>query len=96
MIFEARRVSRRWITFTSVANFVRKVDSSMAESPPPTTAIFLPRKKNPSQVAQVETPCPISFLSDSMPISLAEEPVEMITVFASTSLSPYQTLKGAC
>ena len=60
MIFEARRVSRRWITFTSVANFVRKVDSSIAESPPPTTAIFLPRKKNPSQVAQVETPCPIS------------------------------------
>ena len=39
MIFEARNVSRRWTTVTLVANFVRKVASSMAESPPPTTAI---------------------------------------------------------
>ena len=35
----------------------------MAESPPPTTAISRPRKKNPSQVAQLDTPWPISACS---------------------------------
>ena len=40
------------------ANFVRKIASSIAESPPPTTAMSCPRKKKPSQVAQVETPWP--------------------------------------
>ena len=58
MIFEARSWLRRWTTVTLVANFVRNSASSMAESPPPTTAISLPRKKNPSQVAQVDTPWP--------------------------------------
>ena len=43
MIFEARSASRRWITWTVVANRVRKRASSMAVSPPPTTAISLPR-----------------------------------------------------
>ena len=37
---------------TLVAKRVRKSASSMAESPPPTTPISLPEKKNPSQVAQ--------------------------------------------
>ena len=41
MIFDARSSSRRWMTVTFVANFVRKIASSMAESPPPTTAIGL-------------------------------------------------------
>ena len=39
MIFEARSVSRRWITVTDLPNLVRNVASSMAESPPPTTAM---------------------------------------------------------
>jgi hypothetical protein len=41
---------------TDFANLVRKVASSTAESPPPTTAMSLSRKKNPSQVAHQETP----------------------------------------
>ena len=45
MIFDARSVSRRWTTVTCDANRVRKIASSIAESPPPTTAIGLPRKK---------------------------------------------------
>ena len=39
MIFEARKSSRRCTTVTERAKRVRKVASSIAESPPPTTAI---------------------------------------------------------
>ena len=39
MIFEARSVSRRWITVMELANRVRNSASSIAESPPPTTAM---------------------------------------------------------
>ena len=56
MILEARSSSRRWITVTLEPKRVRKRASSMAESPPPTTAMCWSRKKKPSQVAQVETP----------------------------------------
>jgi hypothetical protein len=35
MIGEARNSSRRWMTSTLLANFVRKIASSIAESPPP-------------------------------------------------------------
>ena len=56
MIFEARSSSRRTSRVTLEANLVRNVASSMAESPPPTTAISWPRKKNPSHVAQVDRP----------------------------------------
>ena len=80
MIFDARSVSRRWMTVTFDANFVRKIASSSAESPPPTTAIGLPRKKNPSHVAQVETPCPSSVRSDGRPSRRADAPVAMISV----------------
>ena len=62
MIFEARSSSRRWMRVTVSANLVRKMASSMAESPPPTTAMWWSRKKKPSQVAQVDTPWPISSL----------------------------------
>ena len=44
------------MTVTCEAKRVRNVASSSAESPPPTTAIGLPRKKNPSHVAHVDTP----------------------------------------
>ena len=60
MIFEARSSSRRWTTVTLSANLVRNIASSIAESPPPTTTISWPRKKKPSQVAQVDTPWPSS------------------------------------
>ena len=75
MIFDARSVSRRWTTVTFEANFVRKIASSSAESPPPTTAIGLSRKKKPSQVAHVDTPWPISARSDGSPSSRADAPV---------------------
>ncbi len=45
MIFDARSDSRRWMTVTCDAKRVRKIASSIAVSPPPTTAIGLPRKK---------------------------------------------------
>ena len=50
MILEARSASRRWTIVTLLANFVRKVASSIAESPPPTTTRSCPLKKKPSQV----------------------------------------------
>ena len=56
MIREARSSSRRWITVTLEAKRVKKMASSMAESPPPATAMCWSRKKKPSQVAQVDTP----------------------------------------
>jgi len=75
----ARSVSRRWTTVTFDAKRVRNTASSIAESPPPTTAISWPRKKYPSQVAQVETPRPISPRSDGRPRSRADAPVAMIS-----------------
>ena len=56
MILLARSASRRCTMVTDFANRLRKVASSMAESPPPTTAMSLSRKKNPSQVAHQDTP----------------------------------------
>ena len=82
MIFEARSVSRRWITVTCDASLDRYSASSSAVSPPPTMATGRFRKKKPSQVAQVLTPRPINFISDGRPSSLAEAPVETITVRA--------------
>ena len=52
MIGDARNSSRRWTSVTLVANFVRKIASSIAESPPPTTTTSLSRKKAASQTAQ--------------------------------------------
>src|SRR5437660_11561949 len=94
MILEARRASRRWTTCTCRPSRERYRASSMAESPPPTTMMFWSLKKKPSQVAQVETPRPMSLDSLASPISLAEAPVAMITVSASTVVSPAVTRKG--
>ena len=44
------------------------------------TAISLPEKKNPSQVAQEETPCPINAFSLGNPSQRAEAPLAMISV----------------
>jgi hypothetical protein len=49
------------------AKRVRKVASSSALSPPPTTAMSWSRKKKPSQVAHQETPRPDSSFSPGMP-----------------------------
>ena len=58
MIFDARKVSRRWSRCTFVAKRVRYSASSNAVSPPPTTAISRSRKKNPSHVAQARHAAP--------------------------------------
>ena len=52
MIELARNSSRRCTTFTVLPNLLRKMASSIAESPPPTTMILRSRKKAASQVAQ--------------------------------------------
>jgi len=82
MILEARSESRRWITVTVRPNRVRKVASSMAESPPPTTAMSWSRKKNPSQVAHQDTPCPLRRFSPGTPSSRYPEPVAIIAALA--------------
>src|SRR5208337_2491011 len=83
--FEARKVSRRWIKVTLLANRVRNVASSTAESPPPTTAISFPRYRAPSQVAQVLTPLPR--YGPSMPSHRADAPVATIRALAVQSRS---------
>ena len=82
MIFEARSSSRRCTMVTFEANRVRKVASSTAESPPPTTTISWLRKKNPSQVAHQDTPWPDSRFSSGSPSSRYAEPVARITARA--------------
>ena len=82
MILDARSSSRRCTIVTDRANRVRKVASSMAESPPPTTAMSCSLKKKPSQVAHHETPRPDRRFSFSRPISRYAEPVARITVRA--------------
>ena len=82
------------MTLTLVAKRVRNVASSMAESPPPTTAISWPRKKNPSQVAHVESPWPRRRDSDSRPSIRAVAPVETMTVRLRNSRPSAHTPNG--
>ena len=63
----ARKCSERCTIVTLSANFVRKVASSIAESPPPTTTSCFCLKKKPSHVAHHETPWPDSGSSPAMP-----------------------------
>ena len=72
----------------------RNSASSMAESPPPTTTIGLSRKKNPSQVAQVDTPKPRSRVSLGRSSHRADAPVEMMTLRARCSSSSTHTRNG--
>ena len=65
----ARSASRRCTSVTDFAKRVRKVASSSAEAPPPTTAMSWSRKKNPSQVAHQDTPCPDRRFSSGSPSS---------------------------
>ena len=63
-IFSALKLSRLWCSFTLEANFVRNIASSTAAFPPPTTATSFSLKKNPSHVAQADTPNPLNSCSD--------------------------------
>src|SRR6266705_6608553 len=94
MILEARNWSRLWMMVTSVAKRVRKRASSIAESPPPITLIGLLLKKNPSQVAQEETPCPLRACSLGIASQRADAPLAMIRVWVWISLAPIFTLNG--
>jgi hypothetical protein len=67
MTLLARSVSRRCTMVTDRAKRVRKVASSTAVSPPPTTTMSWSRKKKPSQVAHQDTPRPDSSDSPGMP-----------------------------
>ena len=66
----------------------------MAESPPPTTAISLSRKKKPSHVAHADTPRPRSRCSLSMLSHRAEAPVARITDWPSNAAPRAQTRNG--
>src|SRR5215471_2196152 len=79
---------------TFVAKRVRNSASSIAESPPPTTTISFPEKKNPSQVAHEETPCPINCCSCGKPSHRADAPLAMISVCAWTCWCPKCRVNG--
>jgi hypothetical protein len=91
---EARKVSRRTTRYTLLANFVRKLASSIAESPPPTTAISCPRKKKPSHVAHVDTPWPMSSFSRGRSSINDCAPVATMMESALYSVSRIHTLNG--
>mmetsp|Transcript_147843 Transcript_147843/g.473230 ORF Transcript_147843/g.473230 Transcript_147843/m.473230 type:complete len:246 (-) Transcript_147843:1294-2031(-) len=61
----ARKASRRCMIVTFRLVRAKCSASSMAWSPPPTTATSLPRNKNPSQVAQALMPLPRKVCSPS-------------------------------
>mmetsp|Transcript_23442 Transcript_23442/g.69650 ORF Transcript_23442/g.69650 Transcript_23442/m.69650 type:complete len:292 (+) Transcript_23442:315-1190(+) len=99
MIFEARSVSRRWMTYTLLPYLVRKWASSIAESPPPMTAMGFFRKMGaaPSHTAQAEIPLFQKPFSSPLPGNSrrrATAPVAMITVCAVTSFSSVHSLNG--
>src|SRR2546430_15628524 len=94
IILLARSVSLRWTTVTLLVMFAKKFASSIAVSPPPTVTTSFPLKKNPSQVAQLETPLPLNFVSDGSPSHFAFAPVAIITLLPSYDLPPATTLNG--
>ena len=68
-----------------------KIESSIAESPPPITSTFSPLKKAPSQTPQVETPRPASSSSPGIPSRRGSAPIARISAFAAYSSSPMKT-----
>ena len=66
----------------------------MAESPPPMTAISLPEKKNPSQVAHEETPWPIKAFSLGRSSQRAEAPLAMMSARVSSVSRPRAHFDG--
>ena len=67
---------------TLLQNLVRKIASSIAESPPPTTITSLSLKKAPSHVAQVDIPLPLCVGSFSASSQMASAPVVTINELA--------------
>src|SRR3989442_13613456 len=94
MPLQPGKVSLRWAADTLFVMLARKFASSIAVSPPPTVTTSFPLKKNPSQVAQLETPFPLNLVSDGSPSHLALAPVAMITLLPSYDLPPATTLNG--
>ena len=92
MIAEARNSGLRCTMLTLPANFDRKVASSMAVSPPPTTSVSAPRKKAASQVAQYETPRAASSSSPGTPSFFGSAPIARITERVLISLPPTSTM----
>ena len=82
MIFEARNSSRRWTIVRSEAYLEMKIESSIAESPPPITTTSSPLKKAPSQTPQVETPRPPSSSSPGIPSRRGSAPIARISALA--------------
>ena len=92
MIFDARNSSRRWTMTTFEANFDRKIASSIALSPPPTIIVGFSLKNAASQVAQYDTPRPLSSSSPRTSSFLCSAPIARMTVRARYSSLPTQTL----
>ena len=64
------------------ANLAMKIESSIAESPPPTTITFSPLKNAPSHTPQVETPWPPSSTSPGTPSRFGSAPMARMIAFA--------------
>ena len=94
MIFEARNSSRRCTTVSVFAYLEMKIESSIAESPPPITITSSPLKNAPSQTPQVETPRPASSSSPGSPSRRGSAPIARITLLATCSTSPMKTRCG--
>ena len=95
MIFEARNSSRRLTIVSSLAYLEMKIESSIAESPPPITITFWSLKKAPSQTPQVETPRPPSSISPGTPSRRGSAPIARITVLAQVLLVAEEDLLDA-
>src|SRR3989304_5007884 len=91
---EALNASLLWIIVTSVAYFARVRASSMAESPPPTTATFLSLKNGASQGAQDDAPLPIKSLIPGASNHLVSAPTATIAEFARYLVPPATTSNG--
>ena len=96
MVLLARKASRRTIKCTWDAYFVKNTASSVAVSPPPTTANSTPRNWGaaPSQIAQAEMPEFQKLASWGRFRRLAVAPVAMIRLWVLTVRSRDRTVNG--
>ena len=93
---DARKESRRCTTVTDFDVRAKTSASSIAVSPPPTTATSISRNKKPSQVAHELTPPPLYVASPSTPNHLLSAPVATINEWAEMLASGVSTRKGLC
>ena len=87
---------RRCTTVTDFDVRAKTNASSIAVSPPPTTATSISLNKKPSQVAHDDTPPPLYVLSPSTPNHLLSAPVATINECAEMFASGVSTRKGLC